>query len=129
MTWSAELRYHGEYGVEAQILRNGDLSIARTFFITTTVSRHERRDHVRMGRRRFLRITARQEVEVHMRGDFESNPRCLIEMTLRVSGLFPMIFKLSRWRDACYAGSRSSYPSRALIRLGVGAKPKRGDKR
>jgi hypothetical protein len=31
VTWSAELRHHGEYGVEAQILRNGDLSIARTF--------------------------------------------------------------------------------------------------
>ena len=26
MTWSAELRFHGEYGVEAQILRNGDLT-------------------------------------------------------------------------------------------------------
>ena len=31
VTWSAELRYHGEYGVEAQILRNGELTIARTF--------------------------------------------------------------------------------------------------
>ena len=31
MTWSAELRYHGEYGVEAQILRDGELRIARTF--------------------------------------------------------------------------------------------------
>ena len=33
VTWSAELRYHGEYGVEAQILRNGDLRIARTFVL------------------------------------------------------------------------------------------------
>ena len=33
MTWSAELRYHGEYGVEAQILRNGELTIARTFVL------------------------------------------------------------------------------------------------
>jgi hypothetical protein len=33
VTWSAELRYHGEYGVEAQILRNGDLTIARTFVL------------------------------------------------------------------------------------------------
>ena len=33
MTWSAELRFHGEYGVEAQILRNGDLNIARTFVL------------------------------------------------------------------------------------------------
>jgi hypothetical protein len=31
VTWSAELRYHGEYGVEAQILRNGELSIGRRF--------------------------------------------------------------------------------------------------
>ena len=31
MTWSAELRYHGEYGVEAQILRNGELSIGSRF--------------------------------------------------------------------------------------------------
>ena len=28
---SAELRYHGEYGVEAQILRNGELCIGRQF--------------------------------------------------------------------------------------------------
>jgi hypothetical protein len=27
----AELRYHGEYGVEAQILRQGDLVIGRRF--------------------------------------------------------------------------------------------------
>ena len=31
VTWSAELRYHGEYGVEAQILLNGELSIGRRF--------------------------------------------------------------------------------------------------
>jgi len=33
VTWSAELRDHGEYGVEAQILRNGDLTIAKTFVL------------------------------------------------------------------------------------------------
>jgi hypothetical protein len=33
VTWSAELRFYGEYGVEAQILRNGHLSIARTFVL------------------------------------------------------------------------------------------------
>ena len=33
VTWTAELRYHGEYGVEAQILRNGELTIARTFVL------------------------------------------------------------------------------------------------
>ena len=36
MTWSAELRFHGEDGedgVEAQILRNGELTIARTFVL------------------------------------------------------------------------------------------------
>ena len=31
VTWSAELRYHGEYGVEAQILRNGELRMGRRF--------------------------------------------------------------------------------------------------
>jgi hypothetical protein len=31
VSWSAELRDHGEYGVEAQILRNGELSIGRRF--------------------------------------------------------------------------------------------------
>jgi hypothetical protein len=31
VTWSAELRFHGEYGVEAQILRNGELTIGRRF--------------------------------------------------------------------------------------------------
>ena len=31
VTWSAELHYHGEYGVEAQILRNGELRIGRRF--------------------------------------------------------------------------------------------------
>jgi hypothetical protein len=31
VTWSCELRYHGEWGVEAQILRDGDLVIGRRF--------------------------------------------------------------------------------------------------
>jgi hypothetical protein len=31
VTWEAELRYHGEYGVEAQILRQGELVIGRRF--------------------------------------------------------------------------------------------------
>ena len=30
-TWSAELRYHGEWGVEAQILEQGELVIGRRF--------------------------------------------------------------------------------------------------
>ena len=33
VTWSAELRVHGEYGVEAQILRNGELTIGRRFLL------------------------------------------------------------------------------------------------
>jgi hypothetical protein len=33
VTWSAELRYHGEYGVETQILRNGELVIGRRFML------------------------------------------------------------------------------------------------
>jgi hypothetical protein len=31
VTWSAELRFHGEFGVEAQILRDGGLVIGRRF--------------------------------------------------------------------------------------------------
>jgi hypothetical protein len=31
VTWSCELRYHGEGGVEAQILRDGDFMIGRRF--------------------------------------------------------------------------------------------------
>jgi hypothetical protein len=31
VTWEAELRYHREYGVEAQILRQGELVIGRRF--------------------------------------------------------------------------------------------------
>jgi hypothetical protein len=31
VTWSAELRYHREYGVECQILRNGELAPGRRF--------------------------------------------------------------------------------------------------
>jgi len=31
VTWSAELRVHGEYGVEAQILRDGELVIGQRF--------------------------------------------------------------------------------------------------
>ena len=38
-------------------------------------------------------LAHRQEVEVHMRGDFESNPRCLIEMTLTRIGPFPNDFQ------------------------------------
>ena len=30
-TWSCELRVHGEWGVEAQILRDGELVIGRLF--------------------------------------------------------------------------------------------------
>ena len=33
VTWSAALRYHGEYGVEAQILRDGELTNSRTFVL------------------------------------------------------------------------------------------------
>ena len=31
MTWSAELRYHGEYGVEAQFFRDGEFFRGRRF--------------------------------------------------------------------------------------------------
>lgn len=31
VTWSCELRTHGEWGVEAQILRDGELVIGRRF--------------------------------------------------------------------------------------------------
>ena len=31
VTWEAELRYHGEFGAEAQILRQGELVIGRRF--------------------------------------------------------------------------------------------------
>lgn len=30
-TWTAELRYHGEWGVEAQIFKQGELVIGRQF--------------------------------------------------------------------------------------------------
>ena len=30
-TWEAELRYHGEYGVEAQIFKQGEFLIGRRF--------------------------------------------------------------------------------------------------
>jgi hypothetical protein len=30
-TWEAELRYHGEYGVETQVFKQGDLVIGRRF--------------------------------------------------------------------------------------------------
>jgi hypothetical protein len=33
VVWSAELRYHGEYGVEAQILRDGELAMGRRFVL------------------------------------------------------------------------------------------------
>jgi hypothetical protein len=33
VTWSCELRSHGEWGTEAQILRDGDLVIGRRFLI------------------------------------------------------------------------------------------------
>ena len=33
VTWSAELRFHGEYGVEAQIRRDGELVIGRRFVL------------------------------------------------------------------------------------------------
>jgi len=39
VTWSAELRYHGEWGVEAQILRDGDLSIAQRFDLRELAAR------------------------------------------------------------------------------------------
>jgi hypothetical protein len=39
IAWSCELRYHGEFGVEAQILRNGELLHARTFRLRATAVR------------------------------------------------------------------------------------------
>ena len=38
VTWSAELRFHGEYGVEAQ-MRDGDLAIARSFVLRDLFAR------------------------------------------------------------------------------------------
>ena len=35
LTWSCELRYHGEWGVEAQILRNGALHLSQRFPLHT----------------------------------------------------------------------------------------------
>ena len=52
VTWSAELRYHGEYSVEAQILRNGELALGRRFHL---------KEHRRCGgpkRRRRTRASA-----------------------------------------------------------------------
>ncbi|MGE0703413.1 MAG: hypothetical protein AB7F99_08270 [Vicinamibacterales bacterium] len=35
-TWSCELHYHGEWGVEAQLSRNGDLIGSRRFDMRAT---------------------------------------------------------------------------------------------
>lgn len=42
-TWTAELRYHGEYGVECQILRDGELAIGRRFDLKAQAIAWERR--------------------------------------------------------------------------------------
>lgn len=39
VTWSAELRYHGEWGVEAQILCDGELVIGRRFDLRELAAR------------------------------------------------------------------------------------------
>ena len=51
VTWSAELRYHGEYGVEAQILRNGELSIGRRFPLKMQAVRWAEGERAHVGER------------------------------------------------------------------------------
>jgi hypothetical protein len=51
VTWSAELRYHGEYGVEAQILRNGELRIGRRFPLKEQAVRWAEAEKAHVGKR------------------------------------------------------------------------------
>ena len=51
VTWSAELRYHGEYGVEAQILRNGELRIGRRFLLKEQAVRWAEEEKAHAGER------------------------------------------------------------------------------
>jgi hypothetical protein len=51
VTWSAELRYHGEYGVEAQILRNGELRIGRRFPLKEQAVRRAEAEKAHVGER------------------------------------------------------------------------------
>lgn len=49
--WSCELRDHGKWSVEAQILRGGDLFIARRFDVRESAVRwaDEQRQHIENG--------------------------------------------------------------------------------
>ena len=51
VTWSAELRFHGEYGVEAQILRNGELVIGRRFPLKEQAIRWAEDERAHVGER------------------------------------------------------------------------------
>jgi hypothetical protein len=51
VTWSCELRYLGEWRVEAQVLRDGDIFICRTCFTRALAIQwaDEQKDHVEKG--------------------------------------------------------------------------------
>src|SRR5207247_1947110 len=51
VTWTCELKYHGEWGVEAMILRNGELVISQRFLLHEQASRwsEEQRHDVERG--------------------------------------------------------------------------------
>ena len=51
VTWSAELRYHDEYRVEAQILRNGELRIGRRFPLKEQAVRWAEAEKTHVGER------------------------------------------------------------------------------
>ena len=51
VTWSAELRYDGEYGVEAQILRNGELTMGRRFVLREHAVRWAEAEKAQAGER------------------------------------------------------------------------------
>ena len=50
VTWSAELRFHGEYSVEAQILRDGDLVIGRMFVLRDLAVGWAKNEQDRLGK-------------------------------------------------------------------------------
>ena len=54
VTWSAGLRYHGEYGVEAQILRNGELRIGRRFPLKEQAIRWAEGERAHVAKRRAI---------------------------------------------------------------------------
>ena len=116
VTWSAELRYHGEYGVEAQILRNDELRIGRRFDLRELAVRwaDQKREHIRARFRRRGITTSAQQLRSRVSLPTYTRRMALLRFKLPLVPIRTVSLSWARSREAGY------YEGQASIALGNG---------